>query len=370
MSESTCMSEFQIHAEQDTLQFEEPDLPVRFTSGMKCPIEGCTAAESTFVIRSKFVRHWEEKHEAFSSKYECAVKGCQSLVRRKEDMRLHIASKHGEKDSHLINSVLSKCSVVKVQNKGFIDPGFFKLHDEDKTEGMKPKSNSQKKDVSQPEARTPAPVIRSVVQKPAATGGKEDTSTARKRVATDLKSLVHSVSNDDDVQFNVHLPADSKVPRLLNINPPKSKPAKETSASTSSSKPVTETSAIPSTPLLTATAMTTSTATYPSLPVLPKFLPKTDFATQTSIVDINNLYVPPIPDNSTEELEEYIRHLCNTMDVIGRLRESAKEKLLERRKSQPRKESERKLEAENRALKKQIAEMKWRDEVFNRNVEP
>ena len=134
MSESSDTTEFQIHAEQDNFQFENPHLPVRFTSGMKCPIDGCTAAESKFVIKSKFVRHWEEKHEPFSSKFECAVKGCKSLVRRKEDMRLHVTLKHRETDPHMINSVLSKCLVIKVQNKGFIDPGFFKLHNEDKTD--------------------------------------------------------------------------------------------------------------------------------------------------------------------------------------------------------------------------------------------
>ena len=58
MSESSDTTEFQIHAVQDKFQFEYPDLPVRYTSGMQCPIDGCTTAESKFFIKLKFVRHW------------------------------------------------------------------------------------------------------------------------------------------------------------------------------------------------------------------------------------------------------------------------------------------------------------------------
>ena len=66
-------------------KFDEPDLPVRFSPGLECLIDGCTAAGSKFMVRTKFVRHWEEKHEPFASKFECAVKECKSLVRMKED---------------------------------------------------------------------------------------------------------------------------------------------------------------------------------------------------------------------------------------------------------------------------------------------
>ena len=114
-----------------------------------------------------------------------------------------------------------------------------------------------------------------------------DNSAARKRVATDLKSLVHSVPDNDDVEFHVKLLADAKVLKLFKITPPEVKPATGTSS--------------PPTPFLTTAPTTT---VYPSLPVLPKFAPKTDFAIQTSIVGIRNLHIPPIPDNSTEELEE------------------------------------------------------------------
>ncbi|VDI22562.1 Hypothetical predicted protein [Mytilus galloprovincialis] len=55
------------------------------------------------------------------------------------------------------------------------------------------------------------------------------------------------------------------------------------------------------------------------------------------------------------------------MDAIGRLRESVKHKLEDLKESGSRqqdRDSRRKLEAENRELRRQIAENKWRDELF------
>ena len=90
-------------------------------------------------------------------------------------------------------------------------------------------------------------------------------------------------------------------------------------------------------------------------------------STQTSCMDVKEVYLPQIPDTKPE-LEEHIRMLCNYMDQIGRQREAAKQKLEQFRREEPslqkERELRRKLESENRELKRQIAEIKWRDNLF------
>lgn len=91
-----------------------------------------------------------------------------------------------------------------------------------------------------------------------------------------------------------------------------------------------------------------------------------DTSSQTSCLDLPPLVLSPIPE-SRNELEAYLRWLCNTMDQIGRVRESAKlrlEELQEESKLQQEREVRRKLEAEVRRLQKEVAEYKWRDNVF------
>jgi F0F1-type ATP synthase membrane subunit b/b' len=67
-------------------------------------------------------------------------------------------------------------------------------------------------------------------------------------------------------------------------------------------------------------------------------------------LDLPLLVLPPLPE-SRNELEAYLRWLCNAMDQIGRVRESAKQKLEEIKetsKLQQEREVRRKLEAEVR----------------------
>ena len=77
--------------------------------------------------------------------------------------------------------------------------------------------------------------------------------------------------------------------------------------------------------------------------------------------------LPPIPEER-RELEAHLRWLCNCIDIIGRQREAAKERLEEMRKEGNQLEKERELrrkaEAENRRLRNEMAEMKWRADVF------
>ena len=72
----------------------------------------------------------------------------------------------------------------------------------------------------------------------------------------------------------------------------------------------------------------------------------------------------PSPEQQSE-LEAYIRWLCLGIDQFGRQREAARQKLEKIKNGDSRLEKERilrrKLEAENRRLKREISESKWRD---------
>lgn len=79
-------------------------------------------------------------------------------------------------------------------------------------------------------------------------------------------------------------------------------------------------------------------------------LPTQDTTSQTTCLDLPLLVLPPLPE-SRNELEAYLRWLCNAMEQIGRVRESAKQKLEEIKetsKLHQEREVRRKLEAEVR----------------------
>ena len=109
--------------------------------------------------------------------------------------------------------------------------------------------------------------------------------------------------------------------------------------------------------------------THPEYP-LPSSSCLHESSTQTSARDLPPLVLPDIP-TSQHELEAYLRWLCNAMDQLGRVRESAEQRLdtLRNQTSSDHRfhherEARRKLEAENRRLQRELAELKWRDQVF------
>ena len=84
-------------------------------------------------------------------------------------------------------------------------------------------------------------------------------------------------------------------------------------------------------------------------------------------MELQPLALPPILQ-AKEELEGYIRWLCLGIDQFFRQREAVKQKLEEVRKEGTKYEQERKLrrdlEAENRQLKREIKETKWRQQYL------
>ena len=86
----------QLMAEDETFDADTvKNRPIEFlyTTGMACPISDCNVT-STFNTKAKYARHWEERHVLSAEKYECAVKNCKKLIRRKSDMRSHLRFIH------------------------------------------------------------------------------------------------------------------------------------------------------------------------------------------------------------------------------------------------------------------------------------
>lgn len=74
---------------------------------MKCPVLGCNGI--MFPCKTKFNRHWEEKHVLQPTKYLCPLAGLFAGCRGKSEMRAHVREKH-ERDPQCLETILQKCS--------------------------------------------------------------------------------------------------------------------------------------------------------------------------------------------------------------------------------------------------------------------
>lgn len=362
----------QITEEEGTYSlFDVAESEIFFEKDMKCPVPGCNV-QSLFPTQAKFLRHWEERHVSQTVKHECIVKTCRQLCSRKSDMKHHLKQKHRESDDVRIGELLKKCPRRVVETTNYIDPIFYSYNGR-KAQASQPKPTEKPVfiQLTTPEVE-PSPIVKSVVipvntaatsltsppppTPTAAMPQNSTTSTAttytESPMVTDVFFPVHEV-NEDNTDFTVHLSEKAK----LSVEEYRAR-----------SKPFT--------PILSATAVAMQTENtvrnvvqMPTLPVLPMFSNKMDKETQTRVMDmaVDDLYLPPIP-NTIPELEEFLRYLCNTLDRIGRVRESAKQQLEKLRVTEPSIEAERlerkRLESENKALKRELAELKWRKEVF------
>ena len=258
----------------------------------------------------------------------------------KSDMKSHLKFVHGERDERRIEEIVLKCSTVVERSKNWVDPGFFVF-----------KGRSKKSvDSSVPSTSTPTSMETTTASTPAIT---PSASVVRSMLAT-------AVEEGDAVEFNVHIPSSLSLSTI-------STAAKSTSPTTTAS------SLEPATTTATTKISLLQYKARPAkeLPILPphvpSLLPSQDCSTQTSHLDLKEAFLPPIPE-TIKDLQEYIRTLCDHMDKVGRLREAAKEKLLFLQREGPslqrEKEIHRKLESENRELRRQLAEAKWRDSLF------
>ena len=156
--------------------------------------------------------------------------------------------------------------------------------------------------------------------------------------------------------------------------------AEPTATETLAEPTATETIAEPTATTTTEETMTTTTIEMTPMPAIGDSAPlvQTSSGQDTRTVEDSQtnslgccrkyLDIPPPPE-SVPELEQHIMWLCNVMDQAGRARELAKRKLEAMRAGEgERMEQERKrrreVEAENRELKRQIQDYKWRQTLF------
>ena len=292
---------------------------------MKCPVEECN--QSKFASKGKFQRHWEEKHVKTNIKYFCSVSKCSAVCRRRYDMKTHMRKVHHMSDNKLVEDAVVKCKKCVEENKGFVDPGFWIY----KGKTLFPKTDkvSSTSTASTVSTAVTAATISSVT----ATTMSASVTTSTTSTTSDPPITTTTAMDDDEPEFTVKIP--KNFPTKISVDDYKTRPTVIRNLDTSfgyNSKPRQET------------------------------------GTQTTSSDYKPIVLPPIPTEK-EELEQYIKWLCLSMDEIGRTREIAKERLNELRRDGSKLDQERKLrrnlEVENRRLQREIAEMKWRSTVFD-----
>ncbi|CAG2237483.1 unnamed protein product [Mytilus edulis] len=350
--------EIQIFADGD---FNDEDLENRIEFfytpiTMQCPIDGCNAGR--FGSKAKYQRHWDEKHLYLTISYSCPERLCKSVCRRKADMKQHLKKVHDIENVLKLETQLTTCKKEVRENKGFVDPGVFIFRGRTKLATTTTSTTSLTNTVTTM-GNTNTPSITStpsIITTPSITTSpsfvinlpSKFPETSRRPPLLPLPDLpIFPDRTPFSLTSRISLAEYRNRSQLETENAHSGHPANNHSGCT--------TSTIPNNENLITTEQNNQSGCK-----------TTTSETQTSITDLPPLILPLIPE-TRPEVESLLRWLCNSMDAIGRLRESAKHKLEDLKESGSRqqdRDSRRKLEAENRELRRQIAENKWRDELF------
>lgn len=95
-----------------------------YVPSMNCPVLDCNVP-GAFPSRAKYQRHWEERHVPEVQKWSCPFQSCNTMVRRKSDMKSHIRYLHKEADPVIVSSLLDKCINQIVKAKNYIPPVLY-----------------------------------------------------------------------------------------------------------------------------------------------------------------------------------------------------------------------------------------------------
>ncbi|XP_071177872.1 uncharacterized protein [Mytilus edulis] len=325
-------------------------------------------------------------------------------------------------DMRLIQSAVEKCQKTQRNNKGFIDPGFFIY----KNRVLVPdsagspercdstKTNSANQLVPSPSDKTahesPSPSVRSTKQLSSVVISNQQSASSDVNPAKHLGSnpvvsvrlvssptpsisLISSVlaatcnptNEDDGPEFTVSVPrkfptTSSRISlsdyqkRSHTISTATTSTATTSTATTSTDTTSTDTTSTDTTSTDTTSTDTTSTAIVRNYNTSFGYsaIALTENSSQTSCLDYPPIQLPAIPE-SESELSLYLLFLSNSMDSLGRTRQVAKERLETLWKEGSKLELERKkrreVEVENRRLLTELADLKWKDQLF-RNMEP
>ncbi|CAC5378549.1 unnamed protein product [Mytilus coruscus] len=347
---------------EDEIFDKEKFIEFYYSTDMRCPIADCDFG-GRFLTKTKYSRHWEERHISSVQKYECPIQYCRGVLRRRSDMKSHIKFVHGEKNDTRIEEITLKSRKIVEHSKNFINPGFFvfKGRTQKSVDSSKPTTSTTitASNISTATTSTTvtAPVNTVTSNVPVIASQVNVTSSVVPSPMVISKVLASAYNLDDDIQFNVHIPACLPV----------------------TSHDISTTAPKPSSSPLISTKTRVSIEDYRNrpakeshLPIFEPLITSVDNCSQTCGMDVKEVYLPPIPD-TIEEIQEHIRTLCDLMDKIGRQREASKGKLEVLRKEGPslqkEKEMRKKLESGNRELKRQLSEVKWRENLFPAEME-
>ncbi|CAC5423767.1 unnamed protein product [Mytilus coruscus] len=95
-----------------------------YSTDMHCPLADCDFG-GRFSSKTKYSRHWEERHLSSVQKLECPIQYCRSRLRRRSNLKSHIKFVHGEKNDIRIEEIILKSKKVVEHSRNFINPGFF-----------------------------------------------------------------------------------------------------------------------------------------------------------------------------------------------------------------------------------------------------
>jgi hypothetical protein len=113
-----------VHDDERAFLDKENKEEVFYSCDMTCPVFGCS--KSAFTSKKSYLRHWDECHRRMKISYQCAVASCQVTCRKRTDMRTHIRNRH-DRNTQRVEDILTKCQVLKQENRKFIDPGAFEF---------------------------------------------------------------------------------------------------------------------------------------------------------------------------------------------------------------------------------------------------
>ena len=271
-------------------------------------------------------------------------------------MKVHLRKRHGITDENALKEELAKCTREVTTNKKYINPGFFVYKGRSKV--VEKDSNSSVASVVQTVATTSKPTepiftVSIPPQKPAA-------SSRPPLLPLPVVNTYVPETTDFSLTSRISVQEYRRKTATRQENPPSTRDA-HSGHVPYLSVPIEQINAYP------GHASTVSTpSTYDHSGHLMETSGPQDASTQASCSELPPLVLPPVPE-TRHELESYIRWLCNGMDQPGRARESAKIRL-DRLKIEPSRKQDRdairKLESENRELRRQLSELRWRDNVF------
>lgn len=98
---------------------QEKFIDFYYSTDIHCPLADCNFGVR-FLSKTKYARHWEERHLSSVQKLEDPIQYWRSRLKRRSDLKSHIQFVHGDKKDIRIEKILLKSKKVVEYSKNFI----------------------------------------------------------------------------------------------------------------------------------------------------------------------------------------------------------------------------------------------------------